>query len=196
MLKIERLSFSYGAKSVFENLNLTLSPGEKIALMGPSGCGKSTLLQLIAGLLSPNGGRIQNSFSHLSYVFQEPRLFPWLTIQQNLEAVLSPKENPEDRVAEVLRLVHLSDCTALFPEELSGGMKIRASLARALMNPSDLLLLDEPFASLDQALREELSLALRNELTKRGSSAILVTHHAEDATRFADRIVLLEDLLK
>ncbi|MBQ8431923.1 MAG: ABC transporter ATP-binding protein [Clostridia bacterium] len=196
MLNIENLSFSYDQKPVFTGLNLTLSPGERIALMGPSGCGKSTLLQLIAGLLSAKEGTLQKGYSKLSYVFQEPRLFPWLTVKQNLEAVLTSKEDATERIAEALRLVRLSDSADLYPEELSGGMKIRASLARALVNQGDLFLLDEPFASLDLELREEISIALRKELGRRGSSAILVTHHLEDAKRFADRIVLFDDLKK
>ena len=108
MLKIKELSFSYDQKTVFKNLNLTLSTGELIALMGPSGCGKSTLLQLIAGLLSGYKGQLHSQCSNLSYVFQEPRLFPWLTVKQNLEAVLSKKENAGDRIREVLQLVRLS----------------------------------------------------------------------------------------
>ena len=193
MLKICNLSFSYGKKQVLQNFSLEIKRGEIVALMGASGCGKSTLLQLISGLLKPNLGSIEHDSSlRISYAFQEPRLFPWLTVEKNLKAVL-PKDqaDQEDRSLHALNTVELSDSKDLYPESLSGGMKSRAALARALVFGGDLFLLDEPFAALDSDLRKRIGERLKQEIKASASSAILVTHHLEDAERIADRIIIL-----
>lgn len=192
MLKIEKLTFAYpSGEPVLKDFSMELTDGELLAVMAPSGSGKSTLLNLIAGLLRPNSGKIHSDFKKISYVFQEPRLFPWLTVEENVRAVLE-KNTPAESIADALRLVGLDGCKKLFPAELSGGMKIRLSLARALAHKGDLFLLDEPFASLDEELREALIPTLRKILKERGVSAILVSHHPADAERFADRILSLE----
>ncbi len=188
MLHLDQISFSYGQKQILEDLSLTLKKGELLAVMGPSGCGKSTLLHLIAGLKRPNGGSITVNAARISYVFQEPRLFPWLTLEQNLRAVLSDQETADGRIEKALEAVGLSDSASLYPAQLSGGMKIRASLARALAFGGDLFLLDEPFASLDETLCNELCIKLREYFKQNGISAILVTHRTQDAQSFADRI--------
>ena len=192
MLKIHDLSFSYGKKQVLQSLSLEIESGEIVAVMGASGCGKSTLLQLIAGLLKSTSGNIEHDFERISYAFQEPRLFPWLTVEDNLKAVL-PKEqtNQEEAILHALELVELLDSKALYPDALSGGMKSRASLARALAFNSDLLLLDEPFAALDRDLCLRLGDRLKQAIKSRGITAILVTHNPEDAQRLADRIIRL-----
>lgn len=189
MLHLDQISFSYGQKQILEHLSLTLKKGELLAVMGPSGCGKSTLLHLIAGLKRPNGGSITVNAARISYVFQEPRLFPWLTLEQNLRAVLSDQETADGRIEKALDAVGLSDSASLYPAQLSGGMKIRASLARALAFGGDLFLLDEPFASLDETLCNELCIKLREYFKQNGISAILVTHRTQDAQSFADRIL-------
>ena len=194
MLTITDLHFSYGKKEVLQGLNLSLQCGEILAVMGPSGCGKSTLLQLIAGQIKPGSGTIQCSAKRIAYAFQEPRLFPWFTVKENLAAVLNSKESEEERQEKILaalRNVELEECLELYPEELSGGMKSRVSLARALVYEGDLVLLDEPFAALDEALRKRLCERLKTEIKARGASAILVTHQTEDAAQIADRILTL-----
>ena len=192
MLKIHELSFSYGKKQVLRDLSLEVAPGEIVAIMGASGCGKSTLLQLIAGLLKPDSGRIESNAKRISYAFQEPRLFPWLTVKENLEAVLPRAlENRENAILRALEAVELADSADLYPDALSGGMKSRAALARALVFGGDLFLLDEPFAALDKELRMRLGDRLKQTIKERGGSAILVTHHPEDAERLADRIITL-----
>ena len=192
MLKIHDLSFSYGKKQVIQKLSLDVKQGEIVAVMGPSGCGKSTLLQLVAGLLKPDSGKIETDSKRISYAFQEPRLFPWMTVKENLRAVL-PKslESPEESILHALEIVELADSADLYPDSLSGGMKSRAALARALVFGGDLYLLDEPFAALDEALHLRLGDRLRQEIKTRGATAILVTHHPEDAQRLADRIITL-----
>ena len=192
MLKITNLSFAFGKKTVIEDLSLELNKGEILALMAPSGYGKTTLLGLVAGLLKPQKGEIENSFEKVAYVFQEPRLFPWLTVEENLLAVMNEKdENTAKTVAQCLALVGLADAADKYPGELSGGMKSRASLARALAYGGDLFLLDEPFAALDEDLRHDLTVKLKDYLRACGASAILVTHNREDAERIADRILTL-----
>ena len=192
MLKMTNVTFAFGKKTVFEDLSLELNDREILAIMGPSGRGKTTLLGLAAGLLKPQNGEIVSSFEKVAYVFQEPRLFPWLTVKENLLAVVDAKdEHAEKQVAECLELVGLTDAIDKYPSELSGGMKSRVSLARALVYEGDLFLLDEPFAALDEELRHSLATKLKDYLTARGASAILVTHNKEDAEKIADRILLL-----
>ena len=192
MLKITNLSFSFGKKVILEDFSMTLEKGEIVALMAPSGYGKTTLLGIISGLFKPQKGEIENDFEKVTYVFQEPRLFPWLTVSENLLAVMSEKdETSKQAVAEYLELVGLSDAANKYPSELSGGMKSRASLARALVYGGDLFLFDEPFAALDDNLRHDLTAKIKEYLRARGASAILVTHNKEDATEIADRILTL-----
>ena len=192
MLKMNNVSFSFGKKNVLSNFSLELQRGEILAIMGPSGCGKTTLLGLIAGLHKPQSGNVENTFEKIAYAFQEPRLFPWLTVKENLLAVINEKDNGAlKKVEECLALVELDDSAEKYPAELSGGMKSRASLARALVYGGDLVLLDEPFAALDEELRNTLSTTIKDYLRVRGSAAVLVTHNREDAERIADRIVTL-----
>lgn len=191
MLEFQNVCFAYGKKQVLTDLSFTLSDGEILAVMGESGCGKSTLLQLVAGFLKPKSGIILNQACKISYAFQEPRLFPWLTVTENLRAVLSDKDTADSRIADALDTVSLSDAAHLYPDELSGGMKSRASLARALAYGGDLYLLDEPFAALNEELRAELSIKLRERIRQSGASAILVTHQRADAELMADRILAL-----
>ena len=193
MLNIQNLSFEYQKDvKVLEHFHLELQKGELLAIMGPSGCGKSTLLQLIAGFLSPISGTIKSDAQKISYAFQEPRLFPWMTVEENLKAVL-PKNADAAPIQKVLKLVDMDGASSLYPEELSGGMKSRISLARALLYGGDLFLLDEPFSALDRELYLLLTQRIRNRLKRNGVSAILVTHQEEVAELFADRIVSLGD---
>ena len=197
MLKMKNVTFAFEKQSIFENLSLELKKGEILAIMGPSGYGKTTLLGLASGLLKPQKGEILNSFEKIAYVFQEPRLFPWLTVKENLLAVMDKTdENAEKTVADCLALVDLADAADKYPDELSGGMKSRASLARALSYGGDLFLLDEPFAALDEDLRRDLAIKIKDYLRARGASAILVTHNREDAEIIADRILTAQSLMQ
>ena len=186
------MSFAFDKKTIFQNFSLEVKKGEILALMAPSGYGKTTLLGLVAGTLKPQKGEIENTFEKVAYVFQEPRLFPWLTVKENLFVVLDEKdEHTEKTVLDCLELVGLADAAEKYPDELSGGMKSRASLARALAFGGDLFLLDEPFAALDEDLRHDLAEKLKGHLRARDASAILVTHNKEDAENIADRILIL-----
>ncbi len=191
MLELRSISFSYENKQVFRDFFMELKSGEILAVMGPSGCGKTTLLSLVAGLLRPEKGVIVSDFQQISYVFQEPRLLPWCTVRENLLSVLKEKPQDDTKIEEVLAKVGLEDCKDLYPDKLSGGMKSRVALARAMLYGGDLFLLDEPFAALDQDLRSKLAQTLREDLKKSGASAILVTHQESDAALLADRILQL-----
>lgn len=189
MLKLENVCFSYGKKEVLSNFSLELKRGEILAVMGESGCGKTTLLRLIAGLEKPRCGIIDCRAERISYVFQEPRLFPWMTVAENLRAVMTSYEDADRVIGDVLNRVGLAENADFYPDELSGGMKIRASLARALVFGGDLFLLDEPFSALNEELRRELATDLKQLFRERGITAILVTHQSADAEMLADRIV-------
>ncbi len=189
MMTLEQVSFSYEKKPVLQKLSLTLATGELLCVMGPSGCGKSTLLHLIAGLKKPSSGSLRCEAKQIAYVFQEPRLFPWLTVAENIGAILPKRADIDRLIDESLEAVGLTDAKELYPDELSGGMRSRASLARALAYGGDLFLLDEPFAALHEELCLELAEKLRSELKKRRASAILVTHRRADAEVFEDRIL-------
>jgi ABC-type nitrate/sulfonate/bicarbonate transport system ATPase subunit len=196
VIRFEQVSFSYGKKEVLKDLSFTLENNTILAVMGPSGCGKTTLLQLAAGLRKPQSGKIATDAARISYVFQEPRLFPWMTVRENVAAVMNEKDKTiaNAQIDELLRLVGLDGSAALLPAQLSGGMKSRVSLARALAYDGELYLLDEPFSALDEALREELTSLLLSHLRQRKASAILVTHQRADAERLADRVMELTPL--
>ena len=193
MIAFEQVSFAYESKKVLDALSFSLQTGELMAVMGESGCGKSTLLHLAAGLLKPQSGKILSDHNRISYAFQEPRLFPWMTVRENLLAVLSKDRivKEAETVSRLLEQVGLSNVETLYPSELSGGMKSRVSLARALLYDGDLFLLDECFASLDEDLRSELTLFLREELKSKNKTAIFVTHLRSEAEAFSDRILTL-----
>lgn len=192
MLELNNISFSYGDKKVLDRFSLKLQRGEILAIMGPSGCGKSTLLHILAGLQKPTDGSILSSATQTAMVFQEPRLLPWLTVAQNISAVL-PKGflGAEARIASALQTVELSESANLYPDALSGGMKSRAALARALAYGGDLYLLDEPTSALDEEMSLALMCRLRENFKREGISAILVTHRRADAEAMADRIIQL-----
>jgi len=192
MLIFKNVSFSYGGNQVLKDLSFTLDNGELLAVMGPSGCGKSTLLSLVAGLQKPADGQIESDFNRISFAFQEPRLFPWLTVYENLAAPLEHPKEHHAAILDTLAAVSLEDAADLYPDELSGGMKSRVSLARALIFDGDLFLLDEPFSALDEELRVTLTKRLRAHLKEKGASAILVTHQASDTEIFADRTITLD----
>lgn len=192
MLEFRNVTFGYGGRVILRNLSFTLPDGKILAVTGPSGCGKTTLLRLAAGLETPDAGTVLNRAGRIAYAFQEPRLFPWLTVGENVRAVLERTPDADRCAARALADVGLADAAALFPDQLSGGMRSRVSLARALAAGGDLFLLDEPFASLDGNLREELLVPVQRRIRESGASALFVTHQPEDAERFADEVLTLD----
>jgi NitT/TauT family transport system ATP-binding protein len=183
-------------------VSLTVAPGEFVALIGANGTGKSTLLRLAAGLLRPDAGSVRidgrpvdGPDERVGFVFQEPRLLPWRSTLDNVAFPLELGGWSEDRrrarAGELLGLVGLPGADELRPHELSGGMRQRAAIARALASEPTLLLLDEPFSALDALTRERFDIALESGWRRPGMSVVVVTHSIPEAVVLADRIVVL-----
>lgn len=176
-------------------VSLDLARGEFVCLLGASGSGKSTLLNLVAGLDRPTVGRIETRNARTTLIFQEAALFPWLTVAANVELALRlrglSRPARRARAAELLQLVRLQAFADRRPHQLSGGMRQRAALARALAQDADILLMDEPFGSLDAMSRDLLHDELERIWREKQLTVLFVTHNAREAVRLADRVVLL-----
>ena len=189
--------FGRGASALLalDRLSLTVGPGEFVCLIGASGCGKSTLLNLVAGLDDPTSGEISAGGQRMALMFQEPALFPWLTVARNVELPLRAsgvaRDERRQRVAALLDLVHLGGFGGKRPHELSGGMRQRAALARALAQDAEILLMDEPFGALDAMTRDLLHDELDRICTERELTVLFVTHNVREAVRLGDRVVVL-----
>ncbi len=185
MIYFAGLALAYDGVQVLESLTLHIAPGECAALMGPSGCGKSSLLNLTAGLIHPTAGSVTVNAGRIAYAFQDPRLLPWLTAAQNVNAALSDRAATMPQAMEWLEAVGLADAADKLPRELSGGMRQRVNLARALAYDGELLLLDEPTKGLDADLREDIWALLQAH--SRGRTVLLATHDIQEAEALADR---------
>jgi NitT/TauT family transport system ATP-binding protein len=191
-----------GGTEALVGIDLTIPRGQFVSLVGPSGCGKSTLLRLVAGLVAPSAGTLsvdghdpvtaRRTRQELAYVFQEATLLPWRSVAANvaLPLELRGERNPK-RVAEALEMVGLSEFARALPRELSGGMRMRASIARALVTRPDLLLLDEPFGALDEITRQRLNLELLRLWEANGWTALFVTHHVQEAVFLGQRVLVM-----
>lgn len=185
-MKIKGLFKSFGKKIIFNNFSLDIIDGKKTYIMGESGCGKTTLLRILANLDQKYTGAIESSFNKISYVFQEPRLFPNLTVSQNIAIV---GEKTSLSIDHVLSIVELQEEKNSAPSALSGGMKMRLSLARALYHNGDIYLMDEPFSALDQDMKSRIIPKVFKVLE--GKTLIIVTHDHEEAKKYADTIISL-----
>jgi NitT/TauT family transport system ATP-binding protein len=183
-----------GTVTALDDISLTVHQGEFVSILGASGCGKSTLLNLVAGLDKPTRGSVHRA-GNPSFMFQDAALFPWLSVERNVELPLKlrkvPKGERRDRVAELLEMVQLTPFAARQPHELSGGMRQRAALARALARDAEVLLMDEPFGALDAMTRDILHDELERIWEATGQTILFVTHNVREAARLGDRIVLL-----
>jgi NitT/TauT family transport system ATP-binding protein len=200
---LEGVSLEYDRTSVvLSDVSIEVAPGEALCLVGPSGGGKSTILNLLAGLVKPTRGRvlfdgqpIQGPGPERAVVFQDAALFPWLTLEKNvafpLEVAGVPAPERRERVDELLRLVHLSRFRAAYPHELSGGMRQRGAIARALSTRPRMILFDEPFAALDGQMRELLQGEVERIVRASRTTMVFVTHSIDEAVRLGDRIVLI-----
>ena len=189
--------------------DLTVAAGEMVVLLGPSGCGKTTLLRIVGGLIKPtkgdvrilgrelwhNGARQGDAVADMAVVFQDANLFPWLTVEGNITLPLELKGvkrgERRDRARELMKLVGIAGFEKRWPRELSGGMRQRAAIARALSYNPDILLMDEPFGALDAMTRDQMNLELQRIWTETGKTILLVTHSITEAVFLADRVVLL-----
>jgi len=205
-LEIKEVSKKFITKNketyTLDNINLSIKKGEFICLLGPSGCGKSTLLNIIAGLLKPSSGTVSLSGEVVKEVgpdkammFQESALFPWLNVIDNVEFGMKmagiPKEERRIKAIKYLKMVHLSKFEKSYVHELSGGMKQRVSLARALTLDSELLLMDEPFSALDSQTKSILQLELQKIWWETKKTIVFVTHNVEEAVLLGDRVIVM-----
>ena len=190
------------ASLVLEDISLTVDRGEFVTFLGPSGCGKSTLLRLVSGLSSISEGSVQvngmtpeNAREMMSFIFQDATLMPWRTVEQNvglgLELEHAARPTRKAQVARMLELVSLSHAAGRYPRELSGGMKMRVSIARALVSRPRILLMDEPFAALDEMTRDRLNEELLRLYTEQKWTVLFVTHSVAEAVFLSTRVVVL-----
>lgn len=207
MVQIQRLSKAYPGRraspiTALRGITLSIEAGTLVAVVGPSGCGKSTLLRIIAGLEPPtegglwlNGEDVDGTRSDVGLVFQRPTLLPWRTVRQNIllpaEILGIDRALAGRRADHLIEFVGLNGFEHLYPAQLSGGMQQRAGIARALAHDPDLLLLDEPFSSLDALLRERMALELQRIWASTGKTVVLVTHSIPEAVLLGDRVVVL-----
>jgi NitT/TauT family transport system ATP-binding protein len=200
VLRIQDVDKTFnGGIVALRRLSLTVNQGDFISLLGPSGCGKSTALRLIAGLMRPTLGRILweggQGKDDLGVVFQEPTLMPWTTVAYNvwLPFRLRGKSfnSVKDKIMEALTLVGLEKFADAYPRELSGGMKMRVSIARALVTNPRLILMDEPFAALDEITRQKLNDDLLSLKARTGATVIFVTHSVFESVFLSDRILVM-----
>ncbi len=206
-LEVTGLTKAYGATAVLRGIDLTIEGGELVAVLGPSGSGKTTLLRVIAGFERADEGSVRvhgvsvddaDTFvpaerRHVGYVPQEGSLFPHLSVAENVGFGLARRDRRGPRVNDLLALVGLADLGRRYPHELSGGQQQRVALARGLAIDPRLVLLDEPFGSLDAGLRAALRADVRRVLREAGASAVLVTHDQDEALSLADRVALIRD---
>jgi len=196
LVTFDKLSLTFGKHCIFDNFNYQIQIGEKLALLGGSGLGKSSLLKLLSGVYQPTSGRVNCQAKRIGYIFQEPRLLPWLTVEQNLRQALTPlsisKSEQLKRIQDILDKVRLADFAHAYPRQLSGGMAQRVALALAFIIEPDLLLLDEPLSALDPVLKQQLTGFIEQYLSRHQPALIYVSHSPEDVLPLVDKCLLLK----
>jgi NitT/TauT family transport system ATP-binding protein len=198
-VELEGVRREFGRQVVIAGMDLRIENGEFLAVLGPSGCGKSTLLRMIARLDQPDAGRIRvepdGERFQIAFVFQDAHLLPWRNVLDNaalpLELMGAARAERHEKARTALEQVGLRDALDRYPAQLSGGMRMRVSLARALVTDPRLLLLDEPFAALDEITRFHLDVQLRELWQSRGMTVIFVTHSVSEAAFLANRAIVL-----
>ena len=198
MIKINNISKKFGDKIIFENINLEIKSGKKMVILGKSGVGKSTLLKILSGLDKDFSGNIEYygikklPSLEMGFVYQEfDQLFPWLSVKDNIG--FPSKEENISRIKKLLSEVDMLDAIGKFPNELSGGMKQRVAILRAIYNKPKILFLDEPFSSLDNSLRLSLQDALLNVTKLENITFVFVTHDIAEAIKISDEIIILRN---
>jgi NitT/TauT family transport system ATP-binding protein len=196
-LALHEASLRFGGGTLaLDRLSLQVEPGEFVALLGPSGCGKSTVLRLLAGLLAPTQGRREApADARMAFVFQEPTLMPWASVADNVRLPLRlqgrSRASTAAEVDAVLQAVGLGGFAQAYPAQLSGGMKMRASIARALVTQPQVLLMDEPFAALDDLTRQKLHADLMDWWQRLRPATVFVTHNVAEAVRLSHRVLVM-----
>jgi ABC-type nitrate/sulfonate/bicarbonate transport system ATPase subunit len=199
-VQLRNLSVTFGSMSILEHLDLDVREGEFVCILGPSGCGKSTLLNAVGGFLKPTEGDVQIDGEPVTgpdrrriFVFQERGVFPWLTVEENIGFGLHQQRNGEreKRIAHYVQMVGLRGFERAYPRELSGGMKQRLEVARALAVNPDVLFLDEPFGALDSITRLQMRAELLRIWQAEKKTILFVTHDIEESVQLADRVVVM-----
>jgi len=198
VISLSHVAKTYGhgdrAVTALTGVDLEVTAGEFVCLVGASGCGKSTILNLVAGLDEPSSGTVEVDGT-TALMFQEAALFPWLTVQANVELPMRlagvPRDERRRRADELIETVHLGGFAGKRPHQLSGGMRQRGALARALAQDADILLMDEPFGALDAMTRDTLHEELDDLVRDRRTTVLFVTHNVREAARLGDRIVVM-----
>jgi len=195
LLRLNGVSVAFEAVTVLDGIDVDVRDGEFVALVGPSGCGKTTLLNVCSGWLAPSAGTVDRP-ARLRMVFQQDGLFPWLTVSENILLGLNQVTDPAERKRRseaLLDLIGLQSFASVYPHQLSGGMRQRVELARALGGDTPLLLMDEPFSSLDYLTRLKMRRELARILREQPRTVVLVTHDIEEAAQLADRVLVLSE---
>ena len=198
------ISHQYGSLVVHQNIRFSVRENEFLCILGPSGCGKTTLLDVLSGLLKPTRGQVlidgeavDPKRQSISFVFQEPSTLPWLNVWDNIATGLRIKKIPRDeirrRVDDVIAVVGLKGFEGFYPHQISGGMKQRVAIARAFATDADLILMDEPFVSLDQPTRERMQLEVLDVWKRLRRTIVFVTHNLEEAVFLGDRVLILSE---
>ncbi|SHJ02508.1 NitT/TauT family transport system ATP-binding protein [Dethiosulfatibacter aminovorans DSM 17477] len=198
MISISNLTKKFHNKTVFDNFSIDIEENKISCILGASGIGKSTLIKLLSGLDRHDSGEIEGMGNkEFSYIFQEPRLLPWLNVYDNvdfiLKAVYSDKDERKRIILENLKLVDLESSANLFPDELSGGMMQRLSIARAFSYPAKILFMDEPFSGLDIKLKMSVMDSFRKIWAQSSKTVVFITHDIDEAVFLADKIYVLAD---
>ena len=207
LIDVRNIVFSYGSSTILNSVSMDAPDGQFVAVIGPSGCGKSTLLRIIAGLIKPNSGvvlydgkEVTAPIRDMSFVFQDFALLPWLTNRENVELGLYnfdlTDDEKEAKASEILGRMGLGGFEESYPNALSGGMKQRVGIARAIISSPRVLLMDEPFSALDALTAESLRSEVMEMLLNKDISVnciMMITHNVEEAVEMADRIVVLSD---
>ena len=201
-IEFDNVSFKYEDQMVIKDMNLTIEPGRKIALVGPSGCGKTTILRLVAGLINPtlgkvsvNGEEIEGPSPNRGVVFQKPTLFPWLTVEKNIAFSLDVQgklKGNESKVERMVNVIGLSKFKNDYPAQLSGGMAQRVALVRTLINEPEILLLDEPLGALDAFTRMNMQDEILSIWEETKQLALMVTHDVDEAIYMGTRVLVMD----
>ncbi len=187
VLNAEKLEKKFDDLSVIDGWNLKVEKGERVVLFGPSGCGKTTFLKIVAGLEEKSSGSLDIDYERIGFVFQEPRLIPWRNVKRNLSVVLEDDE----KIVQILKKTRLEGFEFYLPSQLSGGMKQRVNLARALLVDPDLLVLDEPFGSLDLPIKLGIMQDINSLWEAEKFTVLMVTHDVKEALYLGNRVLLL-----
>lgn len=198
MIEIKNINKYYGNLKVIDNLSIKMKKGKVYCIFGSSGCGKTSFLNSIIDRENVRSKRVVGlEEDRISYVFQEDRLVPWLTVEENLELVLESEKDRQERkvlIEEILEKINMKDFKSFFPSGLSGGMKQKISIARALIYGGELLILDEPFKGLDLNIKNKIMRLIRSKWLEISGLIIFVTHNIDEAVDFSDEILIVEGL--